>query len=139
MIMAALAGAGLAGLALAGSALPAAAAGLDGTEPVTCATSVTFDCAPNGDCIKDSPEAINLPRLIRLDLPAKKAFTKWASGEERTAEIASQKVEQGRLILQGIQNGNAWSLTVSQETGVMSLSMAGDGAAIVAFGVCEAF
>ena len=125
--------------ALLGPALPATAAGLDGTEPVTCATSVTFDCAPYGDCIKDSPEAINLPRLIRLDLPAKKAFTKWASGEERTAEIASQKVEQGRLILQGIQNGNAWSLTVSQESGVMSLAIAGDGAAVVAFGVCEVF
>jgi hypothetical protein len=125
--------------ALLGSALPATAAGLDGTEPVTCATSVTFDCAPYGDCIKDSPEAINLPRLIRLDLPAKKAFTKWASGEERTADIASQKIEEGRLILQGIQNGNAWSLTVSQESGVMSLAIAGDGTAVVAFGVCEVF
>ena len=125
--------------ALAGGALPAAAAGLDGTEPVTCATSVTFDCAPNGDCIKDSPEAINLPRLIRLDLPAKKAFTKWASGEERTADIAMFRLEGGRLVLQGVQNGNGWSLTVVQESGAMSLAIAGDGAAINAFGVCQAF
>jgi len=125
--------------ALLGSALPATAAGLDGTEPVTCATSVTFDCAPYGDCIKDSPEAINLPRLIRLDLPAKKAFTKWASGEERTAEIAMFRLEGGRLVLQGVQNGNGWSLTVVQESGAMSLAIAGDGAAINAFGVCEAF
>jgi hypothetical protein len=125
--------------ALACPALPMAAAGLDGSGPVTCATSVTFDCAPNGECIKDSPEAINLPRLIRLDLPAKKAFTKWASGEERSAEIASQSVEGGRLILQGIQNGNGWSLTVAQESGAMSLAIAGDGAAIIAFGVCQAY
>ena len=62
-----------------------------------------------------------------------------AFGEERTADIASQKVEQGRLILQGIQNGNAWSLTVSQESGVMSLAIAGDGVAVTAFGVCEAY
>ena len=125
--------------ALALPALPAAAAGLDGTEPITCATSVTFDCAPNGECIKDSPESINLPRLIRLDFAAKKAFTKWASGEERTADIAMFRLEGGRLVLQGVQNGNGWSLTVVQESGAMSLAIAGDGAAINAFGVCQAF
>src|SRR5262252_4753863 len=126
-------------VALTGSAAAAAAAGLDGGAPITCETSVTFDCAPNGECIKDSPEAINLPRLIRLDFAAKKAFTKWASGEERTAEIAMFRLEGGRLVLQGVQNGNGWSLTVVQESGAMSLAIAGDGAAINAFGVCQAF
>ena len=124
---------------LAGSAAPVAAAGLDGSTPITCATSVTYDCGLSGDCIKDSPEAINLPRLIRLDFAAKKVFTNWGTGEDRSAEIGSQLVDQDRLILQGVQNGNAWSLAVSQKTGVMSLSISGDEAAIVAFGVCEAF
>lgn len=119
-------------------AAAAAAAGLDGVAPITCATSVTFDCVPDEDCIKDSPEAIDLPRLIRLDFAAKKAFTKLASGEELTAEIGSQQVDQDRLILQGVQSGAAWSLAVSQKTGVMSLSISGDEAAIVAFGTCEA-
>jgi len=125
--------------ALTGLAATAAAAGLDGGAPITCETSVTFDCAPDGDCIKDSPEAIDLPRLIRLDFAAKKAFTKSASGDERTADIASQQVDQDRLILQGVQSGAAWSLAVSQKTGIMSLSISGDEAAIVAFGTCEAF
>jgi hypothetical protein len=129
----------MAAVALTGSAAAAAAAGLDGGAPITCETSVTFDCAPDGDCIKDSPEAIDLPRLIRLDFAAKKAFTKSSSGEERTADIASQQVGQDRLILQGVQSGAAWSLAVSQKTGVMSLSISGDEAAIVAFGTCEAF
>jgi hypothetical protein len=124
--------------ALTGSAAAAEAAGLDGGAPITCATSETFDCAPDGDCIKDSPEAIDLPRLIRLDFAAKKAFTKLASGEELAAEIASQQVDQDRLILQGVQSGAAWSLAVSQKTGIMSLSISGDGVAIVAFGTCEA-
>jgi hypothetical protein len=129
----------MAAVGLTGSAAAAAAAGLDGGAPITCETSVTFDCAPDGDCIKDSPEAIDLPRLIRLDFAAKKAFTKSASGDERTADIASQQVDQDRLILQGVQSGAAWSLAVSQKTGVMSLSISGDEAAIVAFGTCEAF
>jgi hypothetical protein len=125
--------------AMASFAMPAAAAGLDGHEPLTCETSETFDCAPNDECIKDSPEAVNLPRLIRLDFAGKRAFTKSASGEQRTAEIASQHVDGGKLILQGVQEGNAWSMAVSQETGIMSLTISGDQAAIVAFGVCGAF
>jgi hypothetical protein len=124
---------------LVGAAAPVAAAGLDGTVPITCATSVTYDCGLSGDCIKDSPEAINLPRLIRLDFAAKKVFTKWGTGEDRSAEIGSQQVDQNVLILQGVQNGNAWSLAVSQKTGIMSLSISGDEEAIAAFGVCEAF
>ena len=116
-----------------------AAAGLDGSAPISCATTVTFDCDPNDDCIEDSPEAINLPRLIRLDFAAKKAFTKVVGAEVRTAEIGSQQVVADRLILQGVQNGAAWSLAVSQKTGIMSLSVSGDSVAIVAFGICEEF
>jgi len=124
---------------LAGAAMPAMAAGLDGSEPITCATSETHDCEPGADCIRDSPESVNLPRLIRLDFAGKKATTKSTSGEERTAEIASQRVDSGRLILQGEQNGNAWSLSVKQDSGVMSLAISSGETALVAFGVCAAF
>lgn len=123
-------------LSVSGTSQVARAAGLDGTAPVVCETSETFDCAPGGQCIADSPEAINLPRLIRIDFAAKKAFTKRASGEERVAPINLQESQDGELILQGIQNGVAWSATISQENGDMSLAIAGGGAGLVVFGSC---
>jgi hypothetical protein len=112
------------------------AGSIDGTAPAICATVETFECVPNGDCIKDSPEAIALPRFIRLDFAAKQAFAERISGEALTAEIMSQRVEAGRVVLQGIQNGNGWSLAVTQETGAMSLAISSDGVGYVVFGSC---
>ena len=125
-------------LVASGAADIALAGGLDGTAPVVCATAETFDCASGGQCVADSPEAINLPRLIRFDFAAKKAFTKRASGEERVAAINLQESQNGELILQGIQNGFAWSMAISQESGDMSLAIAGGGAGLVVFGSCMA-
>lgn len=123
-------------LCVAGAADRALAGGLDGTAPVVCAASESFDCASDGECVTDAPEAINLPRLIRLDFAAKKAFTKRASGEERVAAIGLQELQEGELILQGIQNGYGWSMAISLESGDMSLAITGGGAGVVVFGTC---
>lgn len=122
--------------ALAAIASPASAAGLDGTDPLICATAEAFDCAPNSQCIRDSPEAVNLPRFIRLDFAEKRAFTKRLSGEERVAEIMSQQSVDGRLVLQGVQLGHGWSMAISQETGAMSLAVVGAEIGFVVFGTC---
>jgi hypothetical protein len=114
----------------------ALAGGMDGTVPVVCATSETFDCGPSRQCIADSPEAINVPRLIRLDFASKKALTKRLTGEERVAQISSQTSQDGELLLQGVQNGFGWTMTISQESGDMSLTIAGKGAGFVVFGTC---
>jgi hypothetical protein len=114
----------------------ALAGGIDGTAPVVCATSETFDCGPNRQCIADSPEAVNIPRLLRLDFTAKKAFTKRMNGEERVAQISVQTAQEGELLLQGVQNGFGWTMTISQESGDMALTIAGKQAGFVVFGTC---
>lgn len=97
---------------------PAVADGINGTEPMICAPSQTFDCDPGRLCIANSPEAVNLPRLIRLDFAAKQAFTKGPNGEERTAQISSRAVQDGELMLQGIQNGFGWTMMISQDSAI---------------------
>lgn len=115
----------------------ASAGAIDGVAPALCATVETFECAPNSSCIRDSPEAIALPRFIRLDFAGKTAIAeRIGGGEPLTAEILTSQVQQGRLLLQGMQNGNAWSLTVSQATGAMSLTVSGDDVGYVIFGSC---
>lgn len=114
----------------------AIAEGLNGATALVCSSNETFDCASTRECIADSPEAINIPRLIRLDLNAKKAFTKRLSGEENVAPIGAQQMLNGKLILQGVQNGYGWSMAISEGTGSMSLAIAGDGAGVVVFGTC---
>jgi hypothetical protein len=42
------------------------------------------------------------------------------------------------LILEGVQNGFAWSMAISQESGDMSLTIAGGGGGYVVVGSCIA-
>ena len=115
----------------------ASADNFDGAAPLICATVESFDCAPNSSCIKDSPESIALPRFIRLDFTAKTVVAdRIGGGEPIKAEIATQQVQEGHLLLQGMQNGNAWSMAVTQATGDMSLSIVSHGVGFVVFGHC---
>lgn len=125
-------------LGLAGVADAALAGGLDGTTPVVCAINETFDCASGGQCVADFPEAINLPRLIRFDFAAKKAFATQANSDERASPIGLQESREGALMLEGVQNGFAWSMAISQESGDMSLTIAGGGGGYVVLGSCMA-
>jgi hypothetical protein len=125
----------IAAMTLAG-VLPAGAAGLDGQAPAICATTETFDCTPDSDCIKDTPESVNLPRFIWIDFAAKQARTKRTSGEERTAEIRSVEADDAMINLQGMQAGHGWSMAITKETGAMSLAISGDEMGFVVFGVC---
>ncbi len=126
----------LAAALILGQAGPAFAGEFDGTTPLICATTEAFDCSPNIDCAGNAPEAIDLPRFIRLDFAAKRAYTRRQNDDERTATIASQTVDSGMLILQGIQNAHAWSLLIAQTTGLMTLSVSGNSVGFVVFGAC---
>jgi hypothetical protein len=40
------------------------------------------------------------------------------------------------LILQGVENGKGWTLSINETTGKMVLTVSGDEEGFVAFGVC---
>ncbi|MCK4838435.1 MAG: hypothetical protein KAS94_06495 [Desulfobulbaceae bacterium] len=42
----------------------------------------------------------------------------------------------GMLILQGVENGKGWTLSINETTGKMVLTVSGDEEGFVAFGVC---
>jgi hypothetical protein len=48
----------------------------------------------------------------------------------------NHKRENGKLILQGIEDGRGWSLVIVEETGKMSATIAGDQVGFVVFGNC---
>jgi hypothetical protein len=114
----------------------AIAQGLDNQAPMVCSVNETFDCASARACIGDSPEAVNIPRVIRIDFAAKKAFTKKINGEVREASIGAEQLVNERMILQGIQNGLAWSMAISRESGAMALTITAEDAGFVVFGTC---
>jgi hypothetical protein len=44
----------------------------------------------------------------------------------------------GKLILQGVQNGKAWSMIIKETTGKVSLSGSDDQVGFIVFGACTA-
>ena len=114
----------------------AGAEGLDGSQPLICASMEAYDCGPGEECHKGTAESIDAPQFMWLDFENKLARAKRASGEERTAKFETLTVDTGKLILQGVQGGMGWSMTIAQENGAMVLTAAGDQAAFVIFGAC---
>ena len=114
----------------------ARAASFDGSEPLLCASVEAYDCGAGGECFKGTAESINAPQFIRLDFEQKLARSTRLGGQERAAKIASITKEEGKLILQGVQLGLGWSMVITQESGAMALTAAGDQTVFVIFGAC---
>ncbi len=55
---------------------------------------------------------------------------------ERTAKIESMAREEGKLILQGVQLSLGWSMVITQKSGAMALTAAGEKVVFVIFGAC---
>ncbi len=123
-------------LVVSGAFFEVRAASFDGSEPLLCASVEAYDCGAGGECFKGTAERINAPQFIRLDFEQKLARATRLGGQERTAKIASMTGEEGKLILQGVQLGLGWSMVITQESGAMALTAAGDQAVFVIFGAC---
>jgi len=121
---------------LAAATSAANAKGFDGSQPLICAPMEAHDCGPGSNCIKGTAASIDAPQFIRLDFEQKLARSTRANGEERTAKIEKVTREEGTLILQGVQLGLGWNMVITQESGAMVLTAAGEQVAFVIFGAC---
>ena len=122
-------------LACLGFAWPAAAAGkFDGSKPMLCAVTAIHECtAAEGKCERDNPQAgNNLPTFIRVDLGAKTL----SAEDGRKTEIKISGIVDGQLMLQGVENGRAWSMVIGSETGRWGGSVVEDDGSFALFGAC---
>jgi hypothetical protein len=107
------------------------AADFDGSKPLICSAIEANDCAMGVGCEKGLAEDVNAPQFVRVDFAGKKM-----SARGRTAPIDRQARENGTLILQGLENGRAWSITITEEGGWMVGAIAGSEEGFVIFGAC---
>jgi len=137
MTMKKLQAAGL-GVTLACLALvaPAAAAGkYDGSKPMLCAVSAVSECTANGKCEPSAPQTgNNLPNFLRVDVKGRVLTDNEGSG--RKTEIKVSTIVDGQLMLQGMENGKAWSMVISSEGGRWGGSIVEDDGLIAVFGAC---
>jgi hypothetical protein len=89
------------------------------------------------------PDTVGLPRNFFIDFKAKKLRPSKDSLVRKTSNIYRVAHIENKLILQGVDegvenvdDGLAWSITISKKTGKVVLSASGDGVAYVVFGTC---
>ena len=89
------------------------------------------------------PDTVGLPRNFFIDFKEKKLRPSKDSLVRKTSNIYRVEQIENKLILQGIDegvenidDGLAWSITISKKTGRVVLSASGDGVAYVVFGTC---
>lgn len=129
------AGVGIACAALLlGCAAMAGAAGFDGSQDLLCAPTDIAECDHSANCERVSASEVDLPHFLKVQFGKKRLVS--VGPEERSTAIENVRNAQGLTILQGAENGRAWSLVVDQATGRMSGSVADGDGAFAVFGAC---
>ncbi len=125
-------------LALAAALLAtgARADDLRGTDQFLCTPVQAMNCLEGGECAVDVPWNLNMPQFIQVDLGAKRLSTTKASGENRATPILHQSREGGFIVLQGLENGRAFSFAITEETGHVAVAVATEGKVVAVFGAC---
>ena len=91
------------------------------------------------------PDTVGLPRNFVIDFQEKTMRPTKDNLIRRISKINRVEHIENKLILQGVEegvenveDGLAWSMTISKKTGKVVLSASGDRVAYVVFGTCSA-
>jgi hypothetical protein len=123
------------GLAMAGD--------FEGDREMLCASQLVNECLPGSACNMVTAQDVNLPNFFHVDVTNRVITGKHDGGVEASTPI--ERIEQldGKLILQGADDGNSstpdgagWTMVINANTGSMLLTAAGDGFAVVVSGAC---
>ena len=114
----------------------AAADNLAGADGFLCAASQVTVCSVDGTCASEPPWKLDIPQFIEVDLEKKTLSTTEASGENRSTPIKNLERDEGMIILQGYENGRAFSFMIAEEDGMASIAVARDGLSVSVFGAC---
>ena len=130
----------------AGIPLGALAGDFDGSKPLLCAVKKAFECTAADGCQERTVESVNIPQFLQIDVEQKKITAHDGRGKGRNTEIERIEHIDGKLMIQGaedgvenVRDGLSWSLSVSEETGRMTLTASGDELGFVVFGACTTY
>ncbi|MCP4895372.1 MAG: hypothetical protein GY906_00220 [bacterium] len=115
---------------------PVVADDLSGSDAVLCTAVQATICDVVGDCEIGPPWNWNVPQFIEIDFGAKTLSTTQASGENRSTPIRYLERSGGLVLLQGVENGRAFSFVIVERTGMVSVAVAREDLTVSVFGAC---
>lgn len=109
---------------------------LAGVDRMVCAAMQVQICVEADTCYAASADELDVPDFVVIDTKKKRISTTRASGENRSTTFTSVQKADGLIFLQGIENGRAFSFIIEEVSGLMTVAIARDGAAVNVFGAC---
>jgi hypothetical protein len=120
-----------------------AAEPFDGGKVMLCANQYAAECDAGKDCETVTAASVNLPDFFLVDTGKKQISATPESGSNATTTIERVEHLDGKLMLQGaddgikdVRDGAGWTMSINESTGKMVMTTAGDGFAVVLFGAC---
>ena len=121
----------------------AAAGDFDGSKPLICVVKDSMECTQERGCDRVDEKDLNMTSTMKVDFDEKKIRLIHSGSGERVSEIENKKHIDGKLIVQGAedgykeyQDGNGWSMSIMESNGDMVVTASGDNVAFVLFGEC---
>jgi hypothetical protein len=118
----------------------------DGSKPLLISVIRVIECTPDGTCREVSPASIQLPQFLQIDFTNKTIRPAAADDKTPATTIERQEVVDGKLILQGAEDGYekmrdglGWTMSISEGTGQVVLTASGEQVAFVVFGASIPF
>ena len=108
----------------------------DGSKPLLCAVIETIEYEPGGECQRGTAESIGIPQFVKINFQEKVISSTPESGPIRTTKIKNMERIEGKLILQGVQMGKAWSMVINEATGKAIISISDGMAGFIVIGAC---
>jgi hypothetical protein len=103
-------------------------------ETYTCALTKAYECVPDQGCKAWTLEEMALPNFVRIDLKSK-TITSLDKTVGQTSKIAAIDRLEGLVVMHGTEL-RGWSIALGEESGDVTLSVAGDGEGFIVFGKC---
>jgi hypothetical protein len=118
------------------AAAPAFADDLTGAKSLLCSSIEVSACETSYGCDSGPASEWRVPSFLEVDLATKKVKTTAASGENRSTTATVLERADGRIILQGIENGRAFSIMIRESDGALTAAVAREELTVSVFGVC---
>ncbi len=113
----------------------------DGTRPLLISVIRVIECTPDGSCREVTPASVELSQFLKIDFSKKTIRPAGADDKAPATTIERQEIVDGKLILQGAEDGYekmrdglGWTMVISEESGQVVLTASGDQVAFVVFG-----
>ncbi|MDX1556108.1 MAG: hypothetical protein R3212_08785 [Xanthomonadales bacterium] len=109
---------------------------VSGADRVICSILDSEVCLAEEGCAPLHHQELNIPQFIRIDARSGVLSTTEASGENRQTKADSVTRSDGQLILQGVEEGRAFSIFIDEPSGHATFAAAADALSVAVFAAC---